>query len=81
MLVWTHKLSENDLEGVDIGLSNFFSGRKDKHSLNLIAACDNMCRFVDIGICYPGSTNYYLAFCTSDFIKKLESEVFLVPFL
>ena len=38
-----------------------------------------MCRFIDIDTFRPGSTSDYLAFYTSDLIKKLESEGFLVP--
>ena len=62
----------------DVGPS-IFPGRKGKFGFNLIAVCDHARRFNEIDRWYPGSTSDYIAFCTSDYLKKLKPEGFLIP--
>lgn len=79
MLAWCHKFSEKDLENIEVGLLKFFCTRKGKHGVNLMVAWHHFHHFIDIGLSHPGSASNCLAFSTSDFIKKLEKERFLVP--
>ena len=81
MLIWCQKFSDKDFKNAEVGLLNFLCGRKGKHGINLMATCDHLCRFIDIDLSHPGSTSDHLAFLTSDLIKKLEKEGFLVPCL
>ena len=79
MIVWCHKLSEKDLENTEVGPIKFYCVRKGKHGINLMATCDHLCRFIDIGLSHPGSTSDCLVFATSELITKLEKEAVLVP--
>ena len=44
---------------------NFFSGHKLDYGLNLQAACDANCRFVNASLCCPGSANDIMAYNAS----------------
>ena len=44
---------------------NFYSGHKLDYGLNLQAACDANCRFVNASLCCPGSANDILAYNAS----------------
>ena len=72
VLVWLNKFSDKDLEGTNIGPGKFYNGRKHKFGMNMLAVCDHLCRFLDVDTCHPGATSDYLAFCTSNLLKRIE---------
>ncbi len=77
ILIWTHKPSFKDAERSGIGLKKLYCGRKNKFGLNCQAVADKRGRFLDISICYGGSTSDCLAFEASDLWKRLEAGLLL----
>ena len=54
-------------------------GRKKKFGLNMQAACDARCCFVDVTIDTPGATSDFLSFEMSSFQAMIEMPDFLAP--
>ena len=78
-MVWISRPSLNDYNTAEVGVKNFFCGRKGKFGLNLQGVCDVRGRFLDVTIAHPGSTSDYLSFVTSCFCQKLETPGYLAP--
>ena len=72
ILIWIHKPSATDLEGIKFGPSKFFCGRKKKYGVNMQGVCDADKRFLAVDVRYPGSTSDFFAFEQSDLRKRLE---------
>jgi DDE superfamily endonuclease len=73
VLIWIHKPSQADADRSGIGLKKMYCGRKNKFGLNCQAVADRRGRFLDISICYGGSSADCLAFEASDLGKRLET--------
>ncbi|MGH3053645.1 MAG: transposase family protein, partial [Gaiellaceae bacterium] len=77
LLVWISKPSAFDCSVANVGAKKFFCGRKHKFGLNLQGTCDSDGRFLDVSIGHPASCSDYLAFYTSELMRKLEVPGFL----
>jgi hypothetical protein len=75
--IWIAKPKKGECEKVQCGRKKFFCGRKHKFGLNMQAVCDAEGRFLDVEIGHPASTSDFLAFSTSRFHSKLETDGFL----
>jgi len=62
-----------------VGAMKFMCGRKKKFGLNMQAACDARCHFVDVTIDTPGVTSDFLSFEMSNFSKTIKMPGFLAP--
>ena len=80
ILIWIHKPSVTDLEGIKFGPSKFFCGHKNKYGVNMQGVCDADKRFLAVDVRYPGSTSDFFAFEQSD-LRKQETQIAFILIL
>ena len=74
ILIWIHKQSATDSEGIKFGPSKFFCGRKKNYGVNMQGVCDSNKRFLAVDVRYAGSTSDFFAFEQSD-LRKQETQI------
>ena len=79
MLIWTERPSKQEFVFHQGRQTAFYCGRKHKWGLNMQGVCDAQKRFLDVTIQEPASASDYMAYITSPFGNKIETEGFLAP--
>ena len=74
ILIWIHKQSATDSEGIKFGPSKFFCGRKKNYGVNMQGVCDSNKCFLAVDVRYAGSTSDFFAFEQSD-LRKQETQI------